>query len=416
MQIFVLGMHRSGTSALARTLALLGCYVGDSDDFPAADAANPRGYWERRDVWRLDEDLLQALGAAWDEVGHLNPDLLLSALSTEDVQALERRAREIVAGLDVLSGAGRPWAVKDPRLCLTFPLWRRVLKEPVCVIIERSPLSVARSLAARDGFPLALGLGLWERHLRSALAASAGLPRLLVRYEDLIDRPRETAERLRLELQALGVTGLSDPAEGALEAFLDPALERHPREPEVEGEMMNPPQRALRDALREGLPEEAGALSLGARDLLERHAADSRQNWARRAEIENLHARLAETAASGERERAAFEAGLAKAARTAEAERAARREAEKVGGTEREARKESERIAAAERTARLEGERRAAEAFTAERESRERAEANVQVLTEQARALQEKIAEDSAAFALEHAERLRLEAALAKGT
>ncbi|HXU29046.1 MAG TPA: sulfotransferase [Thermoanaerobaculia bacterium] len=405
MQIFVLGMHRSGTSALARTLALLGCHAGDASDFPAADDANPRGYWERRDVWRLDEDLLQALGAAWDEVGHLNPDLLLSALPVADLEAFERRAREIVASLDASAGAagpGRPWVVKDPRLCLTFPLWRRVLEAPVCVIIERSPLSVARSLAARDGFPLALGLALWERHLRSALAASAGLPRLHVRYEDLIDRPRETSGRLLLELQALGAEGLADPAEGTLEAFLDPALERHPREPEVEADLLNSPQQALLDALRTELPEDAGALSLGARDLLERHATDSRQRATRRVEIEGLYARLAETAANAERERAAFEAGLARAAKAVEVERLARREVETA--------------ATAERTARLEGERLAAQAFAAERESRERVEATAKELIEQARTLHEKIAQDSAAFALEHAERLRLEAILAGGT
>ncbi|HEV7669797.1 MAG TPA: sulfotransferase [Thermoanaerobaculia bacterium] len=348
MQIFVLGMHRSGTSALARTLALLGCHAGEASDFPAADDANPRGYWERRDVWRLDEDLLQALGAAWDEVGHLNPELFLSALRAADLATFERRAREIVAGLD---DGGRPWVVKDPRLCLLFPLWRRVLEKPVCVLIERSPLSVARSLAARDGFPLALGLALWERHLRSALLASAGLPRLLVRYEDLIDRPRETAGRLRLDLEALGVTGgrgLSEPAAGALEAFLEPTLERHPREPEVEADLLTPPQRALLDSLHaDPLPEDPGPLSFGARDLLERHTADSRQRATRRAELEDLYARLAETSANAA-------------------------------------------------------------------EARERAEATARDLTEQARTLQEKIAQDSAAFALEHAERLRLEAVLAR--
>lgn len=376
MQIFVLGMHRSGTSALARTLALLGCRAGGPDDFPEADEANPRGYWERRDVWRLDEDLLEALGAAWDEVGHLNPDLLLSALPAADLALFERRAREIVAGLDGAEGAGRPWVVKDPRLCLTFPLWQKVLSAPVCVIIERSPLSVARSLAARDGFPLALGIALWERYVRSALAVSVGLPRFLVRYEDLVDRPRETATRLREELEKRGVSGLAEPAGGTLEAFLDPALERHPREPEVEAELLNPAQRALADALSETLPLTAGTLSLGARDLLERHAAANRRRAARRAEIEDLYARLAENAEGAERERAAFEA---------------------------------------ERALRGIGDREAALALVAEHEARERAEAAARELTEQALRLQEKIAHDSAAFNLEHAERLRLEEALARG-
>lgn len=385
MQIFVLGMHRSGTSALARTLGLLGCHAGEPADFPAADAANPRGYWERRDIWRLNEDLLATLGTSWDGAAGFSPGELLEALSAADLAAYTERAREVTGALDRAAG-GRPWVVKDPRLCLLLPIWRRVLKRPVCVLIERSPLSIARSLAARDGFPLALGIALWERYLRSALAASAGLPRLRVRYEDLIDRPRATAGRLRSELEALGGTNLSEPAAGALEAFLDPALERHQREPEVESDLLTPPQRALFDALsREPLDDDGGELSLGARDLLERHAEQSRWHLARRAEIETLHARLALTHESALSERAAFEAELARVTESAETERSAR----------------------------LERERNAAQAIAAEREARERAEAYAGEVEELARALQEKIAQDVATFNLEHAERLRLEAALA---
>ncbi len=359
MQIFVLGMHRSGTSALARTLGLLGCHAGDSGDFPAADGANPRGYWERRDVWRLDEDLLSELGATWDGVTSVDPERFVAALPPADLARVEGRARDIVTGLDA-AAAGRPWVIKDPRLCLLFPLWRRVALAPVCVLVERSPYSVARSLSARDDSSLAFGIALWEHYQRSALTVSAGLPRLRVRYEDLVDRPRETARWLRQELERIAAEAgepagaFVEPPTGALEAFLDPSLERHPRAPEIERELLTPPQRALLDALRDDpLPDHGGELSTGARDLLERHGAYSRDRDLRRVELEGLYALVAETS------------------------------------------------------------RNAATAIASEREARERAEATAVAAAEQARALQNKIAQDSSSFEMEHAERLRLEAVLA---
>ena len=62
MQFLVLGMHRSGTSALARVLGLMGCHVGSDDELAPGDRANPKGYWERKDVWALDERMLQDIG------------------------------------------------------------------------------------------------------------------------------------------------------------------------------------------------------------------------------------------------------------------------------------------------------------------------------------------------------------------
>ncbi len=383
MQISVLGMHRSGTSALARTLGLLGCRAGDPEDFPAADEANPKGYWERRDLWRLDEDLLAALGGAWDEVAHLDPESFASRLDEAGAEPFERRAREIVAALD---SAGRPWVVKDPRLCLTFPLWRRALEAPIAVVIWRSPLSVARSLDTRDGFPWVLGMALWERYVRSALAGTRETPRLLVRYEDLIDRPRETARRLREDLESLGVRGLSDPADGELEAFLDPALERQEREPDLEAVLLNLGQERLVRSLERGDPDPEEPLSAAARDLLEHHAVANRRELALRSEVERLHALLAETTRNGERERLEFEQEVSRASEGAQQERRAREDVE----------------------------RQAAEALSAEREARKIAEETARESIAQASALQEKIARDSEAFALEHAERLRLEAVLAE--
>jgi hypothetical protein len=244
MQLVVLGTHRSGTSALARILNLMGCYVGTEDSFNPADEANPKGYWERRDVWALSEEVLESLGANWYDVADVDVDDLAPA----DRDRFTSRARSIVQRLE----PHRPWVIKDPRLCLLFPLWRPLLERPVCVLIYRDPLEVARSLARRDRFPLALGIALWEHHTAASLAYSAGLPRLLISHRELLADPAAIARRLAAGLAELGVTGLRQPAAAELKAFIDPSLYRARGEEGEAASYLNPGQAQLLEALQDG--------------------------------------------------------------------------------------------------------------------------------------------------------------------
>ena len=63
--ILVLGMHRSGTSALTGTLILLGARQPATLMEPLE--ANPRGYWESRPFCDFHDHLLQAGGTCWDQ-------------------------------------------------------------------------------------------------------------------------------------------------------------------------------------------------------------------------------------------------------------------------------------------------------------------------------------------------------------
>jgi hypothetical protein len=299
MQVVVLGMHRSGTSALTRVLNLMGCWVGENV-FPPVDAANPRGYWERWDVWAFDEAALKAAGAAWDEVAGLDWTALPEPVRAE----LAERARFVVAGLD----RHRPWAIKDPRLCLTFPLWRPHLERPVCVIAQRGPLAIAGSMARRDGSSIAFGIALWERYMLGALASTLGLPRLLVSYEALVDDPAGTARALRERLAALGVEGLRDPDGAELAAFLDPALEHQRRDPERERLCLTPPQLDLLAALAGGGAlawDPVPPLSPAAEDLLAHHQRTARRRAERETELIALYAKIAADAVAYDAERAA---------------------------------------------------------------------------------------------------------------
>ena len=63
MQIILLGMHRSGTSAVAGLIHQMGAYVGDETICMPPNEGNPKGYWERMDVYRLNDRFLHDVGA-----------------------------------------------------------------------------------------------------------------------------------------------------------------------------------------------------------------------------------------------------------------------------------------------------------------------------------------------------------------
>ena len=76
MQIVVLGMHRSGTSALCGLLNLAGVYFGREGEFIQTKDENPKGFWERKDVRRLNDEILHSLGSDWSEISTLEQEKL----------------------------------------------------------------------------------------------------------------------------------------------------------------------------------------------------------------------------------------------------------------------------------------------------------------------------------------------------
>ncbi|MXY52549.1 MAG: glycosyltransferase [Gammaproteobacteria bacterium] len=239
MQVFVLGMHRSGTSAVARVLNLMGCYFGAEHEGTRANEENPKGFWERQDVRRLNDVMLRSVGCDWDRVSGFD----VEAMQVE--QAAYRRAMaDIVLDMD----AHRPWFVKEPRLCLLFPLWRPLLETPVCIHVHRSPMEVARSLNAQHGMPIEAGLALWEVYSIRALGASKGLPRRVVSYRELMRAPKAVVCELKASLSDFGYA-LRTPGKAELRAFLDESLHRQRDDGGAWDATATPSQRQLLDIL-----------------------------------------------------------------------------------------------------------------------------------------------------------------------
>jgi len=225
MQIIVLGMHRSGTSAVARLLNLMGAYFGGENISTGASAENEKGFWERLDVRALNDSMLHNANCDWDRIAELD----LDAIPEDFLNAYRRTARDIVLNLD----AHRPWFIKEPRLCILLPLWRGALELPFCVHVFRHPLEVARSLKARNGIPIKVGLALWEAYNTKAIESSSDLPRLFVSYSELLSSPEPVVNQLRETMSSASGYDFRSPSAVELAGSLDNSL-RHQRH-EVDG-------------------------------------------------------------------------------------------------------------------------------------------------------------------------------------
>ncbi len=195
--ICILGMHRSGTSAITRAINLLSVYLGEEKDiFPALDY-NPEGLWERIDINGLQERLLAAIKRTWDTTVPLSAGWQ----NAPDV----RPFRDEIIALIKNNFSGIPlWAWKDPRSTIFIDLWKDVLSELgielSVVFAVRNPLDVARSLQKRDGFSLDKGFGIWFNYNISALRAIKNIPTVFVSYDLFLEDWERELRRIGEEL------------------------------------------------------------------------------------------------------------------------------------------------------------------------------------------------------------------------
>ena len=175
----VLGMHRSGTSALAGALHKLGADLGPENSWIPAANDNPLGFFEYAPVVRVNRMILAAFGGTWS-----SPPALPRGWTGD-----ERMAQARAAATELAEEAPPGLVVKDPRLSLLMPFWDEIIEPRPAVHCLRNPMAVARSLERRNGFSIDSGLMLWFRY---SSAARLGRPEaLMIEYEQLLAEPAE---------------------------------------------------------------------------------------------------------------------------------------------------------------------------------------------------------------------------------
>jgi O-antigen biosynthesis protein len=192
-QLFVvLGMHRCGTSAMTRGLQVLGVELGDRL-MQVDEGNNDKGFWEDVDINTLNVEMLSALHNDWHHLSLINKDdwNLLKQKGYFD-RALEL-LRQKTLHIDL-------FGFKDPRMSKLLPFWKEVFDQGNFavhyILAIRHPLSVALSLAKRNGIDIEKSHFLWLIYTIRSLSEIAGGSYILVDYDRLMQEASHELQRM----------------------------------------------------------------------------------------------------------------------------------------------------------------------------------------------------------------------------
>lgn len=217
--VLVLGMKRSGTSALTKGLEVMGVSLGNRLMPP--NEFNKKGYWEDWDFHELNFEMLKActqnrarriLPLSEKETAYL----LSSPYAERAAQLLLKKMPE-----------DQPLGVKVPTSSLLIPFWKKIcekLNVSLSVVIAlRNPVSVATSVEQSFEDLPEKSLWIWITSLVSSLASSEGHQRVIVDYDELINNPAHQIERVAA---ALDLKMDEERLKSYSQHFIDPSL-RH---------------------------------------------------------------------------------------------------------------------------------------------------------------------------------------------
>jgi hypothetical protein len=228
--LIVLGMHRSGTSALAGMLGLLGVDVGSTLIPPHPDI-NPKGFWENADIVTTHDSIFGVLGSSWNDERSLH-DMWWQLPKLRPFQ------KELMHIVQRDYENSDLWMVKDPRLCRLMPLWSAILERMVdntkVILIVRNPYEVAESLMRRDGICSERAYLLWLTYMLEAEKWSRGYHRVLISYEQLLSDWRSSVDHIAEALE-IPVSYGNSLVQKKIDNFLQSDLRHHVFEGDLEG-------------------------------------------------------------------------------------------------------------------------------------------------------------------------------------
>jgi len=232
--VIVLGMHRSGTSAVTAGLEAMGVSLGNKDVTIRYD--NEKGYFENEDIVSFNDHLLKFLHSRWD-----NPFFDgRRAIEECPEGGLAPWYEEADAIITENFSNHATWAVKDPRMCQLLPFWTEVLErngysgeETYYIHVLRSPLEVAHSQSRRhEKNPLLHYIGgdvrqtvlLWLSSHFQALREVNSDNNMAVSFADLLEEPGREMTRI---IDFLDIEVSRERIAGYVDTFLEKGLKHH---------------------------------------------------------------------------------------------------------------------------------------------------------------------------------------------
>lgn len=206
--IIVVGMHRSGTSLLIQALDELGLFSGDITGPDTSESLlfqylNDAALNAAQAHWSMPENLPHTLNNT-----HCQHSLL--SIFSQALSSHWKHFYKLAHATDTLNGKNGPFGWKDPRNCLTLPLWSTLYPNARYVFIHRHGLDVAHSHVNREKrvgqsiyitrcLNLDRSFELWEEYNRQALSALSLIPneqKINIGFETLLQSPQETLNQI----------------------------------------------------------------------------------------------------------------------------------------------------------------------------------------------------------------------------
>jgi len=227
--VVILGMHRSGTSALAGVFARLGCDM--PNDLMPDVPQHPKEFYESATISSLNDSILDSAGTAWYLWQEFNTDWFTSPKAIEFKHYASKN-------LNANFPESRLFVVKDPRMCLLAPFWEKVFDNekitPLYVHTLRNPLEVAESLKVwidsdnerLPGYTINFGLMLWLRYMLEAEQATRGKKRCFTSYSQVIEDWESVSKKVS-DTFSISWPRKSENAVNDIESFLQIDLRHH---------------------------------------------------------------------------------------------------------------------------------------------------------------------------------------------
>jgi hypothetical protein len=190
--ILVLGMHRSGTSALGGALSMLGAAL-PKKTLMGSHPCNLKGLFEALAIAQAHDEFLAAADSSWHDWRQFDLQWARSPAAAPYTAKIKSVLLDEFGDEPLI-------LLKDPRICRFVPYTASLLADLgidfVAVLPVRNPLEVALSLQHRDNFAIAKSIRLWLRHVLDAEYYSRGIPRSFTSYDALLGDWRHEVERI----------------------------------------------------------------------------------------------------------------------------------------------------------------------------------------------------------------------------
>jgi hypothetical protein len=228
--IVVLGVARSGTSTIARSLNVFGVDTG-SRLRAGGREKNPRGFFEDEAVLSINRRL-RSLVVAPHGVSLWPVD----ALQRPEVQRLQDEA---VRAIDSGFGASPLWGLKINGILRFFPFWQAVFErlgaDIAFVVAVRAPVSAVKSRRRhrvskpfRPERSLELDLYEWLASIVPHFGRLRGARFVVVDYDRMMEGPARELERMAMTLGLPLPTTRPDQLAAFTEGFLSRQLRHFP--------------------------------------------------------------------------------------------------------------------------------------------------------------------------------------------